>query len=79
MKKILTSGLELNEKQYYPIGWGCRIHQLYRGNPPTKSVLDMTLNNLMVRFQQCRILGNVEYSFIAIAPKSTLAQSGSIC
>ena len=39
-----------------PVSWGCRIHWLYlcRGvRPPLTSVLDMTLNNLMVRFQQC--------------------------
>ena len=39
-----------------PVGWGCRIHRLFlcRGvRPPPASVLDMTLNNLMVRFQQC--------------------------
>ena len=45
--------------------------------PPLTSVLDMTLNNLMVRFQQCWSFGNVEYPFIAIAPRSTLARSGS--
>ena len=38
-----------------PVSWGCRIHWLHlcRGvRPPPTSVLDMTLNNLMVRFQQ---------------------------
>ena len=40
-----------------PVGWGCRIHQLQlckgvRPHPQT-SVLDMTLNNLMVRFKWC--------------------------
>ena len=39
----------------YPVGWSGRIHRLYlcRGvRPPhITSVLDMTLNNLMVRFQ----------------------------
>ena len=43
-----------------PVSWGCRIHwrHLCRGvNPPITSVLDMTLNNLMVRFQQCWSLG----------------------
>ena len=38
-----------------PIGWGCRIHQLHlwRGvsPPPTTSVQDMTVNNLMVKLQ----------------------------
>ena len=44
--------------------WGCRIHRptasLQRGKPPPMSVLDMTLNNLMVRLQWCRGFG--EYS-----------------
>ena len=38
-----------------PVAWGCRIHRLLlcRGvRPSPTSVLDMTLNNLMVRFQQ---------------------------
>ena len=30
---------------------------LQRGKNPPTSVLDMTLNNLMVRFQQCRSFG----------------------
>ena len=41
---------------YRPVGCGCRIHRLNfcRGVPlPPTSVLDMTLNNLMVRFQWC--------------------------
>ena len=37
-----------------PVSWGCRTHQLLlcRGvrPPPPMSALDMTLNNLMVRF-----------------------------
>ena len=41
------------------------------------NVLYKTLNNLMVRFQQCKSLGNAEYAFIAIAPRSTLTRSGS--
>ena len=44
-----------------PVGWGCRIHRLLLCRkvrpPPTTSVLDMTLNNLMVRFQQCWSFG----------------------
>ena len=38
-----------------PVSWGCRIHWLLqcRGVRPPMSALDMTLNNLMVRFQQC--------------------------
>ena len=47
---------------FWPVGWGCRIHQLHlcRGvRPPPRpmSVLDMTLNNLMVRFQWCWSFG----------------------
>ena len=47
-------------RQNFFSSWGCRIHRLLlcRGvrHPPT-SVLDMTLNNLMVRFQQCWSFG----------------------
>ena len=45
---------------FCPVSWGCRIHWLHlcRGvRPPLTSVLDMTLNNLMVRFQQCSSFG----------------------
>ena len=48
------------------------------GYDPPMSVLDMTLNNLMVRFWSAGALANTEYTFIAIAPRSTLARSGSI-
>ena len=44
---------------------------------PLTSVLDMTVNNMMVRFQKCWSLGNAEYPFIAITPMSTLARNGS--
>ena len=40
-----------------------------RYEPPPTSVLDMTQNYLM---------GNVEYPFIAIAPRSAISLSGSI-
>ena len=36
--------------------------------PSPMSVLDMTENNLMVRFQKCWRLENAGYLFIAIAP-----------
>ena len=40
-----------------PVCKGCRIYRLHLCGevrpPPTMSVLDMTLNNLMVRFQSC--------------------------
>ena len=41
------------------------------------SVLDMTLNILMVRLHNAGNLKNSEYHFIAIAPKSILSRSGS--
>ena len=41
--------------------WGCRIHRLLlcRGvrTPPLPMSLDVTINNLMVRFQQCWSFG----------------------
>ena len=44
-----------------PVSWGCKIHWLHlcRGVrlPPPTSVLDMTLNSLMGRFQQCWSFG----------------------
>ena len=46
--------------------------QLQRDKTPLTSVLDMTLNILMVG-----ALGNAEYPFIAIALRSSLARSGS--
>ena len=56
----LTSAMRLNSVIVCPVGWGCRIHRLHlcRGVrfPPT-SVLHMTLNNLMVRFQWCWSFG----------------------
>ena len=50
------------------LGWGIP--------PPLTSVLDMALNNLMVRLQSLS-LGNVAYPFIVITPKSTVTRSGS--
>ena len=45
--------------------------------PPATSVLYMTLNNRMVRFKKCWALNNAMYPFLALAPRSTLARSGS--
>ena len=62
--------------RYGPVGWVCRIHwlHLWRGvRLPPVSVLDMTLNNLWSS-SNAGALGNVEYSFIAIAPSSSLAR-----
>ena len=50
--------------QICPVGWGCRIHRLYLcrdSPPPPTSVLNTTLNYLMVRlqyfwsFRECRV------------------------
>ena len=40
---------------------------------PPMSALNMTLNYLMVRFQQCWSFGECGVPLIAIAPRSTLA------
>ena len=34
-----------------PVGWGSTIHRLQRCKTPPMRVLDLTLNNLIVRFQ----------------------------
>ena len=51
----------LLKQKHCPVGWGCRIHRLLLCSgvrpPPPTSVLDMTLNNLMERFQQCWSFG----------------------
>ena len=57
---LLKSKNLLTQKGDCPVSWGCRIHWLHlcRGvRPHQTSVLDMTLNNLMVRFQQCWSFG----------------------
>ena len=64
----------------YQVGWGCKIHRLHlcwevSPTPTQTSVLDMILNNLMVRFH-IRTLGNAEHPFITIVSWSTLPQSG---
>ena len=40
-------------KLVFPVGWSCRIHRLhlFRGVRAPNECPDMTLNNLMVRFQ----------------------------
>ena len=45
--------------------------------PPPTNVQDMTLNNLMVRLQYARALRDVEYTFITIAPRSTVDRIGN--
>ena len=47
--------------------WGCGIHRLHlcRGlSPPHMSVLDMTLNNLMVNFQWCWSFGECRVTLL---------------
>ena len=44
------------------VGWGCRIHRLQWSKNPLTTVLAMTLNNLMVRFQWCWGFGKCEAS-----------------
>ena len=71
-----------------PVGWGCRIHRLLlcRGirHPPSTSVLDMTLNNLMVRFQQCWSFGecgvplHCHRSQVHFGPRVVAPDKGSI-
>ena len=65
-----------------PVSWGYRIHWLHlckMVRPPTQmSVLIMTLNHLMMRFQTW-IFGECRVSFMVITPRSTLTQTGSIC
>ena len=61
-KSMLTAQHDCVCVDLCPVGWGCKIHQLLlcwgvRPPPPPTSVLDMTLNNLMVRFQQCWSFG----------------------
>ena len=64
---------------YCPVSWGCRIHwlHLWRGvrPPPNECPGYMTLNNLMVRFQQCwsfgecRVLPHCHHSQVHFGPE----------
>ena len=45
----------------------------------TTSVLDMTLNFIWWWSSSSGALGKVEYSFMAITPRSTLNRSGTAC
>ena len=60
-----------------PLSWGCRIYPLQRGKTPLTSVLDMILKIWGRGSSNAGALENTEYSFIAIALRSTLIQSGS--
>ena len=61
----------------------CKIHWFYplqNTKTPTKIyLLHMTLNYIWWLGYSSRDLGSVEYLFIGITPRSTLAQSGSTC
>ena len=51
---LQSEGWHAIKPKHCPVGWGCWIHWLHRCRrvrPPPMRVLDMTLNNLMVRFQ----------------------------
>ena len=45
--------------------------------PPNNACPDMTLNSLLQGSTYAGALGKAEHPFIAIAPRSTLAQNGS--
>ena len=47
----------VSHKSFGPVGWDDRIYQLHLCKTPPTSVLDMTLDNLMVRLQQCWCFG----------------------
>ena len=68
--------MQLTHIDVFPVGWCSRIHRLLlyrRVRQPLASVPDMTLNNLIVRFQECWSFGKAKYPFDAIAHRSTLA------
>ena len=64
-----------------PDGWGCRIHCLLlcRGLRPLHQQVSWIWHETIWWWGSgnFRALGNAEYPFIAITPKSTLAQSGN--
>ena len=74
MSGFLVTDLQASLYGNSPVGWRCRIHDdgisAKSLEPPTTSVLHMTVNHLMVRLVD---LENVGY----IAPWSSLTQSGS--
>ena len=84
---LLTGGfLQKSEWQqvsssfHGPVGRGCRIHRLHlrRGvRPHPEKVSSIWHKTIWCRDSNSWDLGNVEYSFIAIAPLSTLSLSGS--
>ena len=51
------------------VGWRSR-----ESKTPLTSILNSTLNNLMMTLRNVGVLGNTEYPLISIAPMSTLAR-----
>ena len=72
---LMKSRIKIHKKDC-PVGWGCRIHRLllFRGvRPPNECPGYDTKQS----FSKTGALGKAEYPFIAIAPRSTQARSGS--
>ena len=66
---------------YCPVGWGYRIHQLFlcRGVRPPKWVTWIWHSTIWWWCSSnAGVLGNADYPFIAITPRSTLTWSSSI-
>ena len=65
---------------HYPVGWGCRIHWLLLCSGVTPLQRSIPLWHKAIWWwgsSNAGALVNVEYPFIAIAPRSTLVRSGS--
>ena len=73
---LYQASYEKTPKNFCPVGW---IHTAYlqKGKIPSTSVLDMILNNLMVRLEWCWSFGECRVPFIGIVPRSALVWSGS--
>ena len=56
-----------------PVGWGCWIHRLLLNTPTGYDTKQSDGEVPIITWA----LGNAEYPFIAITPRSTLARSGS--
>ena len=71
----IPAGYKQSETYLGPVGWGSRIQQMHLvRETPTKSVL---IYDTKQSASDDPALGNTEYAFIAIAPGSNLAWSGS--
>ena len=78
---ILKGRLKKQQKQKTSsVSWGCRIHQPHLCRRVRLPQRVSWIWHYMIwwwGFSNTGALGNVEYLFIAIAPRSTLAWSGS--